>query len=107
MRKKVHGSIQDAIAGRAVRVGRYIAETRSTVRDTAMAFRSSKSTVHKDVAERLPLINPRLAGDVREVLSANKDARALRGGMMTRLKWSFRNDPEQWPYPPEGGGPRA
>ncbi len=68
-------------------VSRYISRTRSTVRDTAKVFGVSKSTVHKDVTERLPKLNRDLAARVKKVLETNKAERHLRGGEATRRKY--------------------
>ena len=62
-------------------------ETKDTVRSTAKKFGVSKSTVHKDVSERLVKINNALAKEVREVLNENKAERHIRGGMATKLKY--------------------
>ncbi len=68
-------------------VGAYILESRATVRQTAKVFNVSKSTVHKDVTERLPRVNPGLAKAVKEVLDFNKAERHIRGGEATRQKY--------------------
>lgn len=68
-------------------VSRYISRTRATVRDTAKVFGVSKSTVHKDVTERLPKLNRELAARVKKVLDVNKAERHLRGGEATRQKY--------------------
>ena len=80
--------MKDYIEARAVEIGNYIIETKATVRQTAKRFGISKSTVHKDVTERLEAINPGLAGEIRKVLDVNKAERHLRGGMATREKYS-------------------
>ena len=67
----------------------YFLEHKSTVRATAAAFGISKSTVHKDVTERLERMDPRLAGEVRELLGINKSERHIRGGNATRLKYQM------------------
>ena len=66
---------------------RYIVETKATVRQAAKKFGISKSTVHKDCAERLKVINPALAIEVRKVLDVNKQERHIRGGIATREKY--------------------
>ncbi len=76
-----------SIEERAVRIAHYIIETKETVRSTAKTFGVSKSTVHKDVSERLIKINPGLAKMVREVLDENKAERHIRGGMATKMKY--------------------
>ena len=73
---------------RAVKLAQYIIEQDATVRQAAKKFVISKSTVHKDVTERLEVINPGLAGEIRKVLDVNKAERHLRGGMATREKYS-------------------
>lgn len=72
---------------RAVRLGRYIAETGCTVRQAAAVFCVSKSTVHKDISERLPHINATLGKLVREILDRNKAERHIRGGLATQRKY--------------------
>lgn len=75
------------IEERATALARYIIETKDTVRSTARKFGVSKSTVHKDVSDRLLKINPILAKEVREILDENKAERHIRGGMATKLKY--------------------
>ena len=72
---------------RAVLLGRYIATTNATVRLTAKKYNISKSTVHKDVSERLKTINPSLYSEVRKVLDTNKEERHIRGGIATKEKY--------------------
>ena len=79
--------MKDYIEERAVEIANYIIENGATVRQTAKQFRISKSTVHKDVAERLLQINPTLAREARKVLDMNKSERHIRGGMATREKY--------------------
>ena len=74
---------------RAVKLGRYIAESKSTVRGAAKKFGVSKSTVHKDVTERLRTEDPVLWKKVKVVLEKNKSERHIRGGMATKLKYSL------------------
>ena len=81
------------IEERALQIAAYIIENNATVRQTAKQFGISKSTVHKDVSERLLKINPILANKVREILDENKAERHIRGGMATKLKYSH-NDKE-------------
>ena len=69
---------------RAVRCAEYILETNATVRDCAAHFNISKSTVHKDVSERLAEIDPQLFCMVRKVLEKNLAERHIRGGDATR-----------------------
>ena len=72
---------------RAALLGEYIAEHSATVRAAARAFGCSKSTVHKDITERLVRIRPMLAAQARGVLDANKAERHIRGGLATREKY--------------------
>jgi putative DeoR family transcriptional regulator (stage III sporulation protein D) len=74
--------------GRAVMLGSYIAENRATVRDTARKFGISKSTVHKDVSERLRTEDPELFARVRDILDINKQERHIRGGLATKRKYA-------------------
>ncbi|HOO79483.1 MAG TPA: sporulation transcriptional regulator SpoIIID [Lachnospiraceae bacterium] len=75
------------IEERAMEVAAYIIENNATVRQTAKQFGISKSTVHKDVTERLMQINPTLAREARKVLDVNKSERHIRGGLATREKY--------------------
>ena len=76
--------MKEYIEERAMEIGTYIIDSNATVRQTAKKFGVSKSTVHKDVSERLVYINPTLAGEVRKVLDVNKAERHIRGGMATK-----------------------
>ena len=99
-------SVKDYIWKRVVEVSTYIARTRSTVREAAKVFGVSKSTVHKDVTERLPKIDSQLAAKVHQVLETNKAERHLRGGEATRLKYLQEQrgqEPEQAPSEPPVG----
>ena len=73
----------------AVMLGEYILEQKATVRATAAQFGISKSTVHKDVSERLPLINPDLYAGVKAILEQNKQERHIRGGLATKRKYAM------------------
>ncbi len=75
------------IEERAVNIANYIIEENATVRQTAKRFGISKSTVHKDVTERLMQINPALASQARRVLDVNKSERHIRGGLATKEKY--------------------
>lgn len=77
-----------SIEERATELAHYIIDSKDTVRGAAKKFGLSKSTVHKDVAERLVRINPSLAKEVRIILDENKAERHIRGGMATKLKYS-------------------
>ena len=72
---------------RAVILGEYIVRQKATVRAAAEWFGVSKSTVHKDVTERLAQVNPSLAAETRKVLDINKSERHIRGGMATKEKY--------------------
>ena len=72
---------------RAVALGEYVAETGATVRKTAQQFGISKSTVHKDLTQRLKRQNRALYNSVQKVLQLNKEERHLRGGAATRQKY--------------------
>lgn len=80
-----------SIEERAVNLAHYIIDSKDTVRGAARKFGVSKSTVHKDVSERLLKINPMLAHEVREILDENKAERHIRGGMATKLKYSHHD----------------
>lgn len=79
--------MRDTVPERAVLLGEYILDTGATVRATAKVFKISKSTVHKDVTERLSYDNPQLYREVKAVLEKNKKERHIRGGMATRKKY--------------------
>ena len=79
-----------SIEERATNIARYIIDSKDTVRGAAAKFGISKSTVHKDVSERLRKINPALAKDVRVILDENKAERHIRGGLATKLKYSHK-----------------
>lgn len=72
---------------RASMLGEYIIKSQATVRKTAKVFGISKSTVHKDVSERLKYINPKLYREVKTVLQTNKAQRHIRGGLATKRKY--------------------
>lgn len=75
------------IEERVLGIANYILETGATVRSAAGKFKISKSTVHKDVTERLGELNPALARQVRQVLQKNMDERHIRGGEATRKRY--------------------
>lgn len=79
--------MKEYIEERAMDIANYIIDHNATVRQTAKKFGISKSTVHKDCTERLALINPSLARQVRIVLYVNKSERHIRGGLATREKY--------------------
>ena len=76
-----------SIEERAIELAHYIIDSKDTVRGAAKKFGISKSTVHKDLSERILKINPALAADVREILDENKAERHIRGGMATKIKY--------------------
>ena len=82
--------MKDYIEERAVAIANYIIDCNATVRQTAKKFGISKSTVHKDVTDRLEHINPSLAAKARIVLDINKSERHIRGGMATKEKYQHR-----------------
>ncbi len=84
--------MKDYIEERAVEIAHYIIEHNATVRQTAKQFGISKSTVHKDVTERLNQINPSLAGETRKILDINKSERHIRGGLATKEKYLHHNN---------------
>ena len=79
--------MKDYIEERAISIANYIIDYNATVRQTAKAGGVSKSTVHKDVTERLAQVNPFLATEVRKVLDVNKSERHIRGGLATKDKY--------------------
>ena len=79
--------MKGAVEERAIELGEYILENNATVRAAAKKFHISKSTVHKDVSERLRTVNPQLYGQVRNILEVNKAQRHIRGGLATRKKY--------------------
>lgn len=79
--------VKDYIEERAMAIAGYIIENNATVRQAAKKFGISKSTVHKDITDRLSQINPALAAQARKVLDVNKSERHIRGGLATREKY--------------------
>ena len=79
--------MKDYIEERVLELAGYIIETGSTVRAAAKKFKISKSTVHKDITERLKEINPALASEVKAVLDNNKAESHIRGGLATKHKY--------------------
>lgn len=72
---------------RAVILAEYIIEKNATVRAAAKNFGISKSTVHKDLTEKLPIISPQLYPEVKKIMEKNKQERHIRGGMATKHKY--------------------
>ncbi len=84
--------MKDYIEERVLSLANYIISTNSTVRAAAKEFKVSKSTVHKDVTERLLEISPSLAAEVKAVLDVNKAERHIRGGLATREKYNHQGE---------------
>ena len=87
--------MKGAVEERAVELGEYIIENNATVRAAAKKFHISKSTVHKDVSDRLRVVNPQLYHQVRGVLDINKAQRHIRGGIATRETYRHQSESEQ------------
>ncbi|SPF35715.1 stage III sporulation protein D [Candidatus Desulfosporosinus infrequens] len=79
--------MQEYIRKRVLDIGSYILESSATVRHAADVFGVSKSTVHKDVTQRLPMINEKLSMEVKHILETNKAERHIRGGEATRKRY--------------------
>lgn len=86
--------MKDYIEERTINIAQYIIENKATVRDGAKHFGISKSTVHKDITNRLEEINRSLAEEVRAVLDENKSERHIRGGLATKRKYSKNELPD-------------
>ena len=86
---------ENTIEERAVNLAHYIIDTKDTVRGAAKKFGVSKSTVHKDVSQRLLTSNYALALEVRKILEENKAERHLRGGLATKLKYENNKNIEK------------
>lgn len=84
-----------SIEERAIYLAQYIIDSKDTVRGAAKKFGISKSTVHKDVSERLIKINPILAKEVRLILDENKAERHIRGGLATKLKYEHNREEKE------------
>lgn len=87
MRKREVVNVHTNIEQRACDLAVYIIENKATVRAAAKQFGISKSTVHKDITERLRLTSPALYSQVRQLLDINKAERHIRGGLATRRKY--------------------
>lgn len=83
--------MSDTIEQRACKLAVYMIETGATVRTTAKQFNISKSTVHKDLSQRLPQYNQQLYNQVRCILDTNKALRHIRGGLATQEKYKHIN----------------
>ncbi len=79
--------MKDYIEERVLEVAQYIIESKATIRKTAKVFGVSKSTIHKDMTERLPQINPQIAEQAKGILEINKAQRHIRGGEATKMKY--------------------
>ena len=79
--------MKDYIEERVLEVAKYIIDSKATIRKTARVFGVSKSTIHKDMTERLPRINPQIANDAKNILDFNKAERHIRGGKATKMKY--------------------
>lgn len=79
------------IEERAIEIANYMIEHNATVRQAAKNFGISKSTVHKDVTERLVQVNPTLAAQARKVIDVNKSERHIRGGLATKEKYAHQH----------------
>lgn len=84
--------MKDYIEERAISIAEFIIDSNATVRQTAKAFGVSKSTVHKDVTDRLMQINPTLAKQARQVLDVNTSERHIRGGLATKEKYAHMQE---------------
>ncbi len=87
-------NVHEHIRKRCIRLGELLIETRETVRVLAKMTGYSKSTVHKDLTERLPTIHEGLAEQVKEILAYHKAVRHIRGGEATKNKWKERASQE-------------
>ena len=83
--------MKDYIEDRVRLIADYVLESNATVRQAAKAFGTSKSTVHKDLTERLSTISPQTARKVAKILQKNKEERHIRGGNATRLKYKQKS----------------
>lgn len=86
--KQKRKTTKDSIDARAIKVAEYIVDTEDTIRGAASVFGISKSTIHKDLTERLELLDLKLSYDVKKVLKKNKSERHIRGGIATKRKYS-------------------
>lgn len=83
--------MKDYIEERVLEVANYIIDSKATIRKTAKIFGVSKSTIHKDITERLPKINPQIAKEAKQILDLNKAERHIRGGRATKMKYKSAN----------------
>lgn len=87
--------MKDYIEERVLEVAQYIIDSKATIRKTAKVFGVSKSTIHKDMTERLPKINPTIAEQTHLILELNKSERHIRGGKATKMKYKVENLKDQ------------
>ena len=87
--------IRDYIEDRVFEIAQYILDTNCTVRAAAKKFEVSKSTVHKDLVERLPQLSQGMAEEVRKILDENKAERHIRGGLATKAKYEAEREKER------------
>ena len=87
--------MKDYIEERVLEVAQYIIDSKATIRKTAKVFGVSKSTIHKDMTERLPKINPAIAEQTHLILELNKSERHIRGGKATKMKYKVENLKDQ------------
>lgn len=83
--------MKEFLEERAIKLGEYISQNKATVRKAAKVFGVSKSTVHKDVSERLKGVNSELYNSVKKILDINKAQRHIRGGYATKHKYEMEN----------------
>ena len=82
--------MKDYILKRVIEISDYMIETKCTVRKAGEKFKISKSTVHKDITERLKYINPKKYSLIRNLLELNKEQRHIRGGNATKNKYLMK-----------------
>ena len=95
MGRREAGPVREDVEKRCVSLGRYIVRTGATVRQAAQAFGMSKSSVHKDMHDRLRGIHPGLFAEVEEILRYHQAVRHLRGGAATRRRWQMIREKTQ------------
>lgn len=83
--------MKDYIVKRTLDVANYMVETSCTVRSAAAKFKISKSTVHKDISERLKMLSPTIFLQVKKLLETNKSERHIRGGNATKIKYMTKS----------------
>ncbi len=83
--------MKDYIATRVLDIANYMIESKCTVRSAASRFGVSKSTVHKDISERLRYISPSVYAEIKKILETNKQERHIRGGNATKIKYLNKN----------------